>query len=208
MHVIKTTAQEAVQQAHTSPRTGSNTRMAGTVPHYNTTTPAQDISPGRPADFANQLRAGPQAGKQKQAENESFGLESIVDAVNPLHHLPVVGTIYREVTGDELGSIARVAGGALYGGAAGAALGAGNAVLEFASGDDIAGHAMAMLGEGGAPSPASSHRSGTSPEARMENVIAAYGDQAAQIQGASQTYEAARVDDSSPAHIRQSSYNG
>lgn len=36
--------------------------------------------------------------------------------LNPLHHLPVIGTIYREVTGESIPPVMRVLGGALFGG--------------------------------------------------------------------------------------------
>lgn len=42
-----------------------------------------------------------------------------VDAINPLQQLPVVGEIYRGVTGSTISGVARVAGGFLFGGIAG-----------------------------------------------------------------------------------------
>jgi hypothetical protein len=39
--------------------------------------------------------------------------------LNPLHHLPVVGTIYRAVTGERIPPPMRVLGGALFGGPVG-----------------------------------------------------------------------------------------
>jgi hypothetical protein len=36
--------------------------------------------------------------------------------LNPLHHLPVIGTIYREVTGERIAPVMQVLGGALFGG--------------------------------------------------------------------------------------------
>lgn len=36
--------------------------------------------------------------------------------LNPLHHLPVIGTIYREATGESIPPVMRVLGGALFGG--------------------------------------------------------------------------------------------
>jgi hypothetical protein len=37
-------------------------------------------------------------------------------ALNPLHHLPVIGTIYREATGERIPPMLRVIGGGLFGG--------------------------------------------------------------------------------------------
>jgi hypothetical protein len=39
--------------------------------------------------------------------------------LNPLHHLPVIGTIYREVTGERITPVMRVLGGGLFGGPVG-----------------------------------------------------------------------------------------
>ncbi len=36
--------------------------------------------------------------------------------LNPLHHLPVVGTNYRELTGERIAPPMRILGGALFGG--------------------------------------------------------------------------------------------
>lgn len=44
----------------------------------------------------------------------SFG--EFLAALNPLHHLPVVGTIYREATGERVPPVMLVLGGALFGG--------------------------------------------------------------------------------------------
>jgi hypothetical protein len=49
----------------------------------------------------------------------TFG--DLIDVVNPLQHLPVLGNVYRWLTGDDLSPAARVAGGALYGGPIGLA---------------------------------------------------------------------------------------
>jgi hypothetical protein len=45
-----------------------------------------------------------------------FGFADLLDIVNPLQHLPVIGTLYRGLTGDGIGLGARLAGGTLYGG--------------------------------------------------------------------------------------------
>lgn len=42
-----------------------------------------------------------------------------LDAINPLHQIPVVGEIYRGLTGEKISGIARVAGGFIFGGIAG-----------------------------------------------------------------------------------------
>lgn len=54
----------------------------------------------------------------------------ILDTLNPLHHLPGVGLVYRKLSGDIIAPAARVIGGALFGGPIGAAIGALSAVFE------------------------------------------------------------------------------
>ena len=74
----------------------------------------------------------------------TFG--DMLDIVNPLHHLPGVGTVYRAVTGDELSPASRVAGGTLFGGIAGFLTSIANAVIENETGSDIGDTVLAFLG--------------------------------------------------------------
>ena len=66
-----------------------------------------------------------------EEKEESFGFFDFLDIINPLQHIPIVGTIYRHITGDEIGVVAQVAGGALFGGAIGAAAGVATAAPAF-----------------------------------------------------------------------------
>lgn len=70
----------------------------------------------------------------------------VLDVVNPLQHIPIVNSIYRAVTGDEIAAPARVMGGILFGGVIGGAAAIANAVLEQSTGHDVGGHMMASLG--------------------------------------------------------------
>ena len=54
----------------------------------------------------------------------------VLDVVNPLHHIPVVGHLYRKLTGDVIAPALRIAGGALFGGPLGAAFAAANVVFQ------------------------------------------------------------------------------
>ncbi|NMM45021.1 hypothetical protein HH303_11070 [Rhodospirillaceae bacterium KN72] len=76
---------------------------------------------------------------------DGFSLADIVDIVNPLQHLPVISTIYRSLTGDEISTGARLAGDALFGGPVGFAAGLANVVMEDATGSDIGDSVMAAL---------------------------------------------------------------
>lgn len=86
---------------------------------------------------------------------DGFGFDDFLDIINPLQHIPVVSTIYRALTDDQIEPGARLAGGALFGGGIGFAGALVNAVIENDTGKDIGDHALAMVGlsseSGGAP---------------------------------------------------------
>ncbi|MCH7891261.1 MAG: hypothetical protein IH921_07140, partial [Gemmatimonadetes bacterium] len=65
----------------------------------------------------------------------SFG--DFLDVINPLQHIPIVGTIYRAITGDEISPAARIFGGFLFGGPLGFVTAIANAIFEEASGQDL-----------------------------------------------------------------------
>jgi len=73
-------------------------------------------------------------------ENGDFGFADLLDIINPLQHLPIVATIYRNMTGDRLGMAPRVIGGALWGRIGGFVSGVINAVVEWCTGKDIGDH--------------------------------------------------------------------
>ncbi len=78
-------------------------------------------------------------------EKKSWSFWDFLDVINPLHHIPGVGTLYREITGDEIGNTARIIGGAIYGGAVGAAAGIANVAIAEATGKDIGEHMVAFV---------------------------------------------------------------
>jgi hypothetical protein len=75
-------------------------------------------------------------------DGSSFGFTDILGALNPLQHLPIIGTIYRAVTGDTIGNVARVVGDGLYGGLLGVASGAIDVATSEATGKDIGQHVL------------------------------------------------------------------
>lgn len=101
----------------------------------------------RTAD-GDELVSGEQLAAERQAETSGLGFLDLLDVVNPLQHLPVVGTIYRALTGDTISDAARMAGGALYGGPFGVIGALANVVVEAESGKDIGDNALAWLGNG------------------------------------------------------------
>lgn len=85
-------------------------------------------------------------------ENGDGFFATLLDVINPLQHIPLVSSLYRDITGDEISPAARIIGGGLFGGPIGLASASANAVFEQASGDDVLGHAVALFSDGG-PDP-------------------------------------------------------
>lgn len=132
-------------------------RMAGSIAVW---TPQKPV-PSKPEQAFEQALTGHNSGNgivpekvlsyvttQKETKEtetpEEFGFGDILDMVNPLQHIPLVSSVYREVTGDEIKPVSRIIGGAVYGGAAGAGTALVNAVIEYDTGTDIAGNVMKL----------------------------------------------------------------
>lgn len=102
---------------------------------YPSQNPRHDAAVSEPPKGANSLISG---------QEISFG--DILDIINPLQHLPVIGNMYRAITGDTISAGAQMAGGALFGGPIGLLTSAINAGLEAATGQNAGGHLLALLG--------------------------------------------------------------
>ncbi len=72
-------------------------------------------------------------------------IKGVVDIINPLQHIPVVGDIYRSVTGDEISPAAKVAGDVLYGGAVGGVTSLANLAYENAVGSSVSESILASF---------------------------------------------------------------
>ncbi|HYC05902.1 MAG TPA: hypothetical protein VED40_21600 [Azospirillaceae bacterium] len=103
----------------------------------------------RTAGHASASGAGAEARVQKDPKearrDEGMSFWDFVDIINPLQHIPVVNTIYREITGDTIKPAAKLAGAAILGGPIGLALAAGDVMIEESTGASIGGHVIAML---------------------------------------------------------------
>lgn len=58
-----------------------------------------------------------------------FGFGDLIDIINPLQHIPIIGHIYRALTGDALNAGGRILGGLLYGGPMGFMAGVGGSMM-------------------------------------------------------------------------------
>ena len=99
------------------------------------------------------VAASPAPADQKSASAEKsakstdwdFSFHNLLSIINPLEHLPIIGTIYRAITGTHIGVPERIAGDALYGGLWGAVSGAADAAFEAITGKDFGSTILALF---------------------------------------------------------------
>jgi hypothetical protein len=87
-----------------------------------------------PAASAPSAIAAPQ---QSSQDDSGFSFGDFLDIVNPLQHLPIVGTLYRAITGDKIGDVEQVAGDGLYGGLMGLGSSVANLIFKKVTGKDF-----------------------------------------------------------------------
>lgn len=104
---------------------------------------AIDYFPGidQPEPMADRPRPGR---KSDAIDKDGFGFFDFLDIINPLQHIPIISSIYRKITGDEISAGARLIGGGLFGGPIGFAAAVANIAVESASGSDIGDHVFAI----------------------------------------------------------------
>ncbi|MBI3506229.1 MAG: hypothetical protein HY059_15435 [Proteobacteria bacterium] len=102
-----------------------------------------------------------------------------LQAINPLQQLPVIGSIYRAVTGATIEPAARVVGGILFGGLGGGLSAVANAIVESLSGKDIGDRMIAMVApdKNAPPAPPALPATGSplAPEAAGGFQLASFG---------------------------------
>jgi hypothetical protein len=92
---------------------------------------SQDAGPRAPQASPHAAATLPELGEgQHVPQPGTITFRDFLSALNPLQHLPLVGTIYRAVTGETLVPAMRVAGGFLMGGPVGAIASAVGAAAE------------------------------------------------------------------------------
>jgi len=77
--------------------------------------------------------------------SDGFGFDDFLDLINPLQHIPIISTIYREITGDTISQGARILGGAIFGGPLGFAAALGNAVVKQVADKDVGELALSLF---------------------------------------------------------------
>jgi hypothetical protein len=91
-----------------------------------------------------QAAATPSAGAPGGGFSLNTAFHDLLDIINPLQHLPVVGTLYRAITGDKIGTVEKIAGDALYGGLWGAVSSVADTAFEAVTGKDFGSTVLAF----------------------------------------------------------------
>lgn len=79
------------------------------------------------------------------ASGPGFSFHDLLSIFNPLQHIPVIGTLYRAVTGDTIGTPEKIAGDTLYGGLLGAVASIADAAFEKITGKDVGDTVLALF---------------------------------------------------------------
>lgn len=95
---------------------------------------------------AGSASGGATAGAGAPARHSGFTFHDFLNIINPLQHIPIVGTLYREITGDVMKPISSILGGVLFGGVIGLAASAVDAIIQETTGEDVGAHILATLG--------------------------------------------------------------
>jgi hypothetical protein len=74
-----------------------------------------------------------------------FSFHNLLSIINPLQHLPVIGTLYRAITGDTIGTPEKIAGDTLYGGLWGAVASLADSAFQAVTGKDIGDTVLAFF---------------------------------------------------------------
>jgi hypothetical protein len=97
--------------------------------------PGVTSSAGRPGNALPMWR--------DDASGPSFG--DLLDALNPLQHIPIVSSLYRAITGDQIGHIPRVLGDTLFGGPVGMLVAGVYGLIKEATGGEPSEHVVALF---------------------------------------------------------------
>ncbi len=126
------------------------------------------------AHAVNPLASGAAAAAASAAAAPSeggFTFDDALDIVNPLQHLPVVSTLYRAITGDQIKTFPKIAGDALYGGVLGFAGSLADSIFEKVTGKSVGDTALAMVENAITPSDTAVADAAPQPVAVTPSVI-------------------------------------
>jgi hypothetical protein len=81
----------------------------------------------------------------QKSSDWDFSFHNLLDIINPLEHLPIIGTLYRAITGTHIGIPEKIAGDTLYGGLWGAVSSVADAAFEAVTGRDFGSTVLALF---------------------------------------------------------------
>ncbi|MDE1938777.1 MAG: hypothetical protein KGI68_07140 [Alphaproteobacteria bacterium] len=86
----------------------------------------------------------------QSSDSSGFSFGDLLDIINPLQHIPVVSTIYRAITGDQIGTPEKIAGDTLYGGVIGFIASVADSAFQAITGKNVGDTVLAFLEGDGA----------------------------------------------------------
>lgn len=98
-----------------------------------------------PAIYTPSLPTAHGAATAHASAGLDFSFHDLLDIINPLQHLPIIGTLYRAITGDHIGKFEKVAGDTLYGGLWGAVSSVADVAFEAVTGKDFGDTVLSLL---------------------------------------------------------------
>lgn len=121
----------------------------------------KDIGFSKNSQMASAARAldGPDA-----APEADYSFWDFLDLINPLQHIPVVNSLYREVTGDTIKPEMKLAGGVALGGVFGFVTSLADVIFEQETGKDIGSTVVAGLFGTDAPAATASTKMASTQE--------------------------------------------
>lgn len=116
--------------------------------------PTAAIPPSALSESRRATAGGPDFERLDGGRDASLSFSDFLSIINPLQHIPIVGTLYRAITGDTIKPAPKVIGGFLFGGPLGLVSSVFNAMIEQTTGKDLGDQALALFRPGSQePSP-------------------------------------------------------
>src|SRR5438552_558874 len=114
-------------------------------PEYHAMIMSPGPAGGKTPGAATPAAANPDVDTSGAAQPHESFFHHLWEVVNPLQHLPVIGTIYRAITGEHLGPVEKIAGDTLYGGLWGAVASIADVAFEGLTGKSFEDTALALF---------------------------------------------------------------
>ena len=91
------------------------------------------------------VRAQTNAKASAKPNPDNLTFDDFVDIINPIQHFPVVSTLYRKFSGDQIRPLPKIAGDTLYGGPIGLASSLADYAFERVTGKDFGDTVLGLI---------------------------------------------------------------